>query len=144
MNFENTMPHPTRGRRRLSETEKRSNKTTTNFSDAELAVVRQLAQQSELTVSDYLRTSAVQGDIRGHEKGLERDTVKALGTASGALNVLSAKANGRGGCIGQAEKNQIIDLMLMLTGVFQASCRLRLIYAALFSLRTTSGFSGFR
>jgi hypothetical protein len=121
MNFDSNfdsgiaLPNPTRGRRRLSETEKRSNKITTNFTDSELAVVRGLAEQAELTVSDYLRTAAVQGDIRGHQKGLERDAVKALGIASGSLNVLSSKANGRGGCIGKDEKDEIIDLMLMLT-----------------------------
>lgn len=105
----------TRGRRRLTDAEKRSNKKTTNFSDSELSVVEQLAAQAELTVSDYLRTAALCGDVRGAEKALERDVVKALGQASSAVNELSAKAHGRGGAIGKAECAELVDALLELS-----------------------------
>jgi hypothetical protein len=36
------------------------------------------------------------------------------------------------------------DVIILAGGVFQGSCRLRLIYAALFSSPTASGFSGLR
>lgn len=112
-------PSQGRGRKRLSSGEKRTNKITTNFNDRELQVVDHLASMSELTRSDYIRTAAIQGDVRGAEKRLERSVVKALGEASSAVNTLSAKAHGRGGVIGKAECAELVQALLDLSEQMQ-------------------------
>tara|TARA_R100000687_G_scaffold79394_1_gene73579 strand:+ start:2514 stop:2927 length:414 start_codon:yes stop_codon:yes gene_type:complete len=104
----------TRGRRRLNHCEKRSTKITTNFNPRELSVVDSLAALSELSRSEYIRTAAVQGNVLGRAKALERDVVRALGEASSAVNTLSAKAYGRGGAIGRDECAELVGALLQL------------------------------
>lgn len=104
--------HLTKGRKRLNIDDKRTNKKTTNFNDAELKVVEELARKNELTVSDYIRQSAINGEINGYDKSVKRELVQALGDTAKSLNKLIEKAHGRNGSLDKQEAAEIAELML--------------------------------
>ena len=107
-------PLPGRGRRRLNENEKRSQKITTNFNKRELEIVDHLASTYQLTRSNYLRTAALKSCKCSEGRKLDGDLVGALGKASNAVNTLSAKACGRGGAIGRSECLELAQALLDL------------------------------
>ena len=104
--------HLTKGRKRLNIDDKRTNKKTTNFNNAELEIVEKLARQNELTVSDYIRQSAINGEINAYDKSVKRELVQTLGETAKALNKLTEKAHGRNGSLDKGEAAEIAELML--------------------------------
>ena len=110
-----SMHESTRGRRRIAPQFQRTNNRSTKFNDAELSVVESLASRAELTVSDYLRSCAINSFDSSCDKQLQRDAIKSLGIASSAVNKLSDKAHGRGGAIGKAECAELVQALIELT-----------------------------
>lgn len=103
-----------RGRRSLPIAKQRTHNRNVKFNSAELDFVESMACKNQLSLSEYIRTSAIGGEVDSREKQSKRDAITALGTASNALNTLCDKAHGRGGAIGKSECAELVSALNLL------------------------------